>query len=1219
MDAVTLSLPLLLPLLAPAPQDPGADAVAALREAEAAVQARWAQDDLLGALETGAEAARAGAARLAAAEPGAEADRLADELELLLVALRRVASPLDNPRLLAELLGDVAVDPHHGAAHAALAWLLPEAPERLGLLVRWEFIGPFDNERGAALQRRLGPEDDPDPERTFPGKVRPVGWRALPELPPAGGMVRFARLIEPREQVAVLARSWVFSPDARQALLLLGVSEEVRVWHGGAPVFEALGEHELRGDSLAVPLALEPGWNELALLVGGGGAAPRFTARLAGAERGEPLLYEQRSRAPEGTAERVLAAGDPPAVDPAERPGAFARWRASGEDGAEAHYRRALLEVVYRPRPSGEHPGRAAAARAVELAPDVQRYRLLYAETLRDRAAGRAERDVNPWLHQVRALLERDPDLPRALLWEALHAWQHQDSLERALERVDRALVANPDSLQARSLRVRLLGELDQDGLAAAEIRGLLAHPRLEHYPALLLDYADTVPSPAPERLERYERVIAANGDPRAFRRRAEQLALETRDRGAESSLETLGEILSRDPWNVAARLATARELLARDHPREALAVLDDAIEMAPEHAVLHRYRARVFLQLGDAELAALALERELELDFSAADERRLLEHLRAAAGEPFHVAWQEPLEDVLARVGDEPLVPGASREVLLRRVVVEVHPDGTAKRYFRLVERVAGERGARELDRFGVQAAPGEQEARLLTASVRRPDGSVELARTGRSGRRGGVGVDLPPLDEGDVVDLEWRLDDLRPTFFGRTFGLRAPFAPDPGLPVHESELVLSVPDELPLVFHQRGFEAAPEVTRVEPDSTLYRWRLEDLEPLATESLMPPAEELVPLLEASSYASWEELGTWWWNLIEEEIRVSPEMAAEVARLTEGRETPLEKLRAIYDFVVTDIRYNAWEFGVHGYQPYSAPVIFSRRFGDCKDKAILLRAMLSEVGIEAYPVLIRATERRPEEDHSLALVQHFNHCIAWVPEQEGLEAAFLDGTARYHPLEVLPAMDRGARVVVVGPDRVEQRTIPFPPASANRREHHFEVDLGVPDGPRVRYVRRPHGTLEPPERALFSGEGEEREERVEAAATALFGPYRGALEFESSDLDDLSEPVEFRFELTPEQVGRPAPGSVELPATFDRLELLRTAGVEASRRTDLLLGNPWSRETVIDYRLAEGQAVLSLPDPVELEGQDAAYSWRAEEVDGGVRVSETFELRSNRV
>src|ERR1043165_5221994 len=100
-------------------------------------------------------------------------------------------------------------------------------------------------------------------------------------------------------------------------------------------------------------------------------------------------------------------------------------------------------------------------------------------------------------------------------------------------------------------------------------------------------------------------------------------------------------------------------------------------------------------------------------------------------------------------------------------------------------------------------------------------------------------------------------------------------------------------------------------------------------------------------------------------------------MRARVKQLLEGTQTVDEKIRAIYDFVVTDIRYVAWEFGVHGYKPYRASAIFERRFGDCKDKALVMNAMLKEAGIDGYPVLIKLEEPRSDEDHALALVQHF--------------------------------------------------------------------------------------------------------------------------------------------------------------------------------------------------------------------------------------------------
>ena len=52
-----------------------------------------------------------------------------------------------------------------------------------------------------------------------------------------------------------------------------------------------------------------------------------------------------------------------------------------------------------------------------------------------------------------------------------------------------------------------------------------------------------------------------------------------------------------------------------------------------------------------------------------------------------------------------------------------------------------------------------------------------------------------------------------------------------------------------------------------------------------------------------------------------------------------------QRIAAIYRFVTTDVRYEAWEFGVHGYKPYSTSVIYERRHGDCKDKATLLASL----------------------------------------------------------------------------------------------------------------------------------------------------------------------------------------------------------------------------------------------------------------------------------
>ncbi|MDF1836366.1 MAG: DUF3857 domain-containing protein, partial [Planctomycetota bacterium] len=580
-----------------------------------------------------------------------------------------------------------------------------------------------------------------------------------------------------------------------------------------------------------------------------------------------------------------------------------------------------------------------------------------------------------------------------------------------------------------------------------------------------------------------------------------------------------------------------------------------------------------------------------------------------------------EPLADVLGRrSGDEPLGADAGgREVLMRRVVTKVNPDGTSQVYHREVQRVLTEAGARQLDQRGFRGWPGEQEVRILEASVTHEDGTTAFAETGSTGRRGYVAVDFPPLEVGDVVDLQWRTDTLRTGVFGNYFGMNEAMTPSDSLYVRESDVFLLAPESFPLYLHQRNFTGQSEQMVREDGQRMWRWRMEDQRPVRQEGLMPPAQERIPMVQASSFASWSDFGTWWWNLIREELRPSPEISAKVVELTQDTETPLEKLRAIYNFVVTDIRYNAWEFGVHGYEPYSAAVIFSRGFGDCKDKAILLRVMLAEVGIEAWPVLILSEGRRFEEDHELAMVSHFNHCIAFVPEQEGIPEMFVDGTARLHNLETLPDSDAGAKVLVVRGDGVENRRIRFPSGQENRLDQEILVDLTGEGSPKVKVMRRVAGRYGVGDRHRFNGSDEEREEQAERFLSGLFGALDGEVESTWSDVEDLNIPMESTYEVGVESITRPTDKGFELQVTFDALNLLRGVASESERSSDLLLDVPWSRNTVIDYKLGEGAGVTRLPEAVKVENDNAVYTRRIESTDDGVRVTEYFELKTHRI
>jgi hypothetical protein len=92
--------------------------------------------------------------------------------------------------------------------------------------------------------------------------------------------------------------------------------------------------------------------------------------------------------------------------------------------------------------------------------------------------------------------------------------------------------------------------------------------------------------------------------------------------------------------------------------------------------------------------------------------------------------------------------------------------------------------------------------------------------------------------------------------------------------------------------------------------------------------------------------------------------------------------TEEDKAKAIYTFVSTKIRYIGVAFGVGRYQPHNAAEVLSNGYGDCKDKHTLLAAMLSAVGLHAYPVLIGAGIRFNDAVPSPAA---FNHLITRLP------------------------------------------------------------------------------------------------------------------------------------------------------------------------------------------------------------------------------------------
>ena len=202
---------------------------------------------------------------------------------------------------------------------------------------------------------------------------------------------------------------------------------------------------------------------------------------------------------------------------------------------------------------------------------------------------------------------------------------------------------------------------------------------------------------------------------------------------------------------------------------------------------------------------------------------------------------------------------------------------------------------------------------------------------------------------------------------------------------------------------------------------------------------------------------TWAGVGRWYEGLVKDVPRGSEPVRAAALKAVQGAATPRDRLAALTELVRRSVRYVAVEMGVGGYRPTPPAEVLERRWGDCKDKSLLLVDLLADVGIEAHPALVRLDEDRGV-DPDFPAADRFNHLIVAVPA--GQVAArpadavaggylFVDPTQEMGGLAWLHPALQGQRALVVRGDASELATVPV---LADRETRELSVHLTVSDG-----------------------------------------------------------------------------------------------------------------------------------------------------------------------
>lgn len=284
---------------------------------------------------------------------------------------------------------------------------------------------------------------------------------------------------------------------------------------------------------------------------------------------------------------------------------------------------------------------------------------------------------------------------------------------------------------------------------------------------------------------------------------------------------------------------------------------------------------------------------------------------------------------------------------------------------------------------------------------------------------------------------------------------------------------------------------------------------------------------EHISHLIISTFNDYAEVGKSYQKLAAPKTRVTPKVKALAEKITAGLSEPADKARAIYYWVLRNIRYVAVHLGDGGFEPHDVDAVLNAAYGDCKDHVVVFESLLRAVGIESTPALINAGS-----NYLLAPVASpypFNHVITYIPALR----LYLDPTSRFSAFGVLPESTLDKPVVLTALGRMSRT--PKMKAAEHLTETRIDMEM------------KEDGTFLGTSTTLFKGTPEadarsmhlDREARAPARAVrnilARFNET-GSGVIRDTDPSDLDKPFELttQFELDA-TANVPGPSAFTLP------------------------------------------------------------------------------------
>lgn len=488
----------------------------------------------------------------------------------------------------------------------------------------------------------------------------------------------------------------------------------------------------------------------------------------------------------------------------------------------------------------------------------------------------------------------------------------------------------------------------------------------------------------------------------------------------------------------------------------------------------------------------------------------------------------------------------------------------------------------------------------------------------------------EIPAADPGNIVGFEYEIEES-PLVFQHSWGFQG------ADPVKDAKFTLQLPAGWEYTAIWRHHE---EIKPTQAGANQFQWAISDVKGIRAEEQMPPwpgvAGEMIvtffPAAGASdrSFKDWRQMGIWYTGLIQGRRDPTPEMKQKVASLTAGTSSQVEKMAALAKFVQQEIRYVAIELGIGGIQPHPAGEIFQHRYGDCKDKATLMGAMLKEIGVDSFYVIINS-ERGSVDAATPAQVDAFDHAIIAIKIPDGVTDPALLATTQHPKLGKLLFFDPTNELIpfgqlsgdlqdnyglLVAPEGGELYQLPRQQARLNGVFREASVTLDSQGNLAGSFNESRVGDLAAAERARMKGVATDKDrvkviESILSQSLANFAVTGASM----ANLQDTSQPFQMKYAVVAQRYAKTAG---ELLLVRPRLLGVKGSGfleTKEPRQLPVVFDGPRHDNDIFEITIPAGYEVDDLPPPVDLDFSFASYHSKTEANGNKLKYTRAYEIK----